>query len=143
MLLASSNHPEKLDDALKRPGRLDVHMEFHNAIPSQAVALYKHFFPIDEYGPIDVEEKATSALGCFEDESDIDEQADAFSKVIFDTGAEVSMAALQGFLLKYKKDPKKAVREAGDWAAGIKKEQDAKKARRAERRRLKEKETAA
>jgi hypothetical protein len=53
---------------------------------------------------------------------------------VFDKEVEVSMAALQGFLLRYKKEPKKAVVDADTWSAGLKAEQEDKKRKREERR---------
>ena len=46
ILFATTNHLERLDPALSRPGRMDVWIEFKNASPWQAEALFRNFFPI-------------------------------------------------------------------------------------------------
>lgn len=45
ILFATTNHLERLDPALSRPGRMDVWIEFKNASPWQAEALFRNFFP--------------------------------------------------------------------------------------------------
>ncbi|KAJ6483980.1 P-loop containing nucleoside triphosphate hydrolase protein [Mycena sanguinolenta] len=45
ILFATTNHLEKLDPALSRPGRMDVWVEFKNASKWQAEALFRNFFP--------------------------------------------------------------------------------------------------
>nr|GAT54245.1 predicted protein [Mycena chlorophos] len=48
ILFATTNHLEKLDPALSRPGRMDVWVEFRNASKWQAEALFRNFFPSAE-----------------------------------------------------------------------------------------------
>ncbi|KZV62260.1 P-loop containing nucleoside triphosphate hydrolase protein [Peniophora sp. CONT] len=45
LLFATTNHLEKLDPALCRPGRMDVWIEFKNASKWQAKGLFQNFFP--------------------------------------------------------------------------------------------------
>lgn len=45
MLFMTTNHLEKLDPALIRPGRIDVRVEFTHATYGQALELYQRFFP--------------------------------------------------------------------------------------------------
>lgn len=68
LLFMTTNYPEKLDSALKRPGRIDKQIELKNATEEQAYRLWKVHFPDDASG------------------------AAAFSKEI---GSNVSMATLQ------------------------------------------------
>ncbi|KAK0457019.1 uncharacterized protein EV420DRAFT_1550967 [Desarmillaria tabescens] len=56
LLFATTNHLERLDPALSRPGRMDVWIEFKNASKWQAEALFRNFFP-------SVEEPAASCNG--------------------------------------------------------------------------------
>lgn len=42
---STTNHLERLDPALSRPGRMDVWIEFKNASKWQAEALFRNFFP--------------------------------------------------------------------------------------------------
>lgn len=48
ILFATTNHLERLDPALSRPGRMDVWIEFKNASKWQAEALFRNFFPSAE-----------------------------------------------------------------------------------------------
>ncbi|KAK1226320.1 hypothetical protein PQX77_010705 [Marasmius sp. AFHP31] len=45
ILFATTNHLDRLDPALSRPGRMDVWVEFKNASKWQAEALFRNFFP--------------------------------------------------------------------------------------------------
>lgn len=48
LLFATTNHLERLDPALCRPGRMDVWVEFKNASRWQGEALFRNFFPSEE-----------------------------------------------------------------------------------------------
>jgi len=50
LLFATTNHLDKLDEALRRPGRMDVWIEFKNASKWQAEALFRNFFPAADDG---------------------------------------------------------------------------------------------
>jgi len=57
LLFATTNHLEKLDPALSRPGRMDVWIEFRNASKWQAEALFRNFFPcVEDQVPLDMSE---------------------------------------------------------------------------------------
>jgi chaperone BCS1 len=45
ILMMTTNHREKLDPALLRPGRADVHVELNYASVKQMKGLFKKFFP--------------------------------------------------------------------------------------------------
>ncbi|KZT10943.1 P-loop containing nucleoside triphosphate hydrolase protein [Laetiporus sulphureus 93-53] len=45
ILFATTNHLDRLDPALSRPGRMDVWIEFKNASKWQAELLFRNFFP--------------------------------------------------------------------------------------------------
>ncbi len=45
IVFMTSNHPEKLDPALTRPGRIDVQLELPNASTEQLVSLFSRFHP--------------------------------------------------------------------------------------------------
>ncbi|KAG5639510.1 hypothetical protein H0H81_000655 [Sphagnurus paluster] len=55
LLFATTNHLDRLDPALSRPGRMDVWVEFKNASKWQAEALFRNFFPCVEDDLTDVE----------------------------------------------------------------------------------------
>ena len=78
----------------------------------------------DEVAPL-LGSKDKQTLG-IKTQTDLDDLADRFVKAVFPSGAhdavgdqaglEVSMAALQGYLLKHKDDPVSAASEAVGWA---------------------------
>jgi chaperone BCS1 len=45
VLFMTTNHKERLDPALLRPGRADVHVKLDNASEKQIKALFSRFFP--------------------------------------------------------------------------------------------------
>jgi len=64
LLFATTNHIERLDPALSRPGRMDVWVNFANATKWQAEGIFKCFFPSrpsasssDESAPVDASQK--------------------------------------------------------------------------------------
>jgi hypothetical protein len=63
LLFATTNHIERLDPALSRPGRMDVWVNFTNATKWQAEGIFKCFFPSrpsassDESTPVDASQK--------------------------------------------------------------------------------------
>jgi ferredoxin-NADP reductase len=104
-------------------------------VPTQATDLFKHFYPLEEYQKAqNVEHEKEGSSKGFIDQEDLEAHADKFASNIFDCGPEVSMAALQGFLLRYKKHPKRAMEEVETWAKGMKEEQDEKVKKREVRR---------
>lgn len=116
--------------------RFDVHVPLHNAIPTQATELFRHFYPLEEYQKArDLEDEKVASSRGFIDQEDLDVHANKFASNIFDCEPEVSMAALQGFLLRYKKHPKKATKEVATWAKEMKDEQAEKVKKREIRRR--------
>lgn len=83
ILFITTNHPEKLDPALVRPGRIDMSVKLDNASQDQARRLFKRFHP-----------QASEEL------------ATQFAAAI--PPGLLSMAALQGHLLQYKDAPERA-----------------------------------
>jgi hypothetical protein len=108
-----------------------VHVPLQNATPAQAIELYKHFYPFEEYkiAPTSDVVAEKNAEG-FVKQEEVEASAQGFASNVFDKQVEVSMAALQEFLLRYKKAPKKAVVDADDWSAGLKAEHDEKERRK-------------
>lgn len=82
LLILTTNHPEKLDEALVRAGRIDRKVEIGNATCDQAHRLFLRFF-------------------------DSRDQATRFSGALPDGG--LSMADLQGILLDNRADPEGAI----------------------------------
>ncbi|KAI8803357.1 P-loop containing nucleoside triphosphate hydrolase protein [Cladochytrium replicatum] len=95
IVVMTTNHIEKLDPALIRPGRVDRKIFFDLATQWQARELFLQFFRGSD--------ESHEAL------------ADTFAKAIPER--KVSMAAIQGYLMMYKSSPKEAATCAGDWIA--------------------------
>ncbi|CAE6373298.1 unnamed protein product [Rhizoctonia solani] len=130
LLFATTNHIERLDPALSRPGRMDVWVDFKNASRWQAEEIFKNFFPSkppvtpeEEPTPEDAEEaekkrlanrrRDTRALVPLLDVEEISELAKRFAQHIPED--ELSVASLQGYLLKNKTRPRECVDEVADW----------------------------
>lgn len=59
LLFATTNHIERLDPALSRPGRMDVWVNFTHATKWQAEGIFKCFFPSK---PAALSESSTEAM---------------------------------------------------------------------------------
>ncbi|RUP47588.1 P-loop containing nucleoside triphosphate hydrolase protein [Jimgerdemannia flammicorona] len=92
ILCMTTNHVTRLDPALTRPGRIDVRCFFDLATRSQARELFARFYP---HLPPDTRLPSEFAARIPE--------------------KKFSMAALQGFLMGYKRDPEEAVRKVEEW----------------------------
>ncbi|KAI0364549.1 P-loop containing nucleoside triphosphate hydrolase protein [Pilatotrama ljubarskyi] len=146
LLFATTNHIERLDPALSRPGRMDVWVNFKHATKWQAEGIFKCFFPARPSStaatsapksaadadastaakgakhPAD----ATSAANLAESkrkraahsvpllsEEEISDLARRFADAIPEN--ELSVAALQGYLLRNKTRPRECVDEVAAW----------------------------
>jgi chaperone BCS1 len=112
-----------------------VHIPFGPATPSQARTLFLHFYPLEDLGTTDrsttpTKEKLSRGPVT---QADLETLADAFVEAVFssppsaeegeieksgDTSqpVNISMAALQAYLLKFKEEPQAAVENAAEWA---------------------------
>lgn len=80
ILIMTTNHPDKLDSALIRPGRVDYTVDFVNADPTVVASMFNAFFaPTVEYTATDF------------------------------PGVEMSPAGVQQLLISYRDDPDGAV----------------------------------
>ncbi|KAJ4389409.1 hypothetical protein N0V93_006877 [Gnomoniopsis smithogilvyi] len=163
VLIMTTNKPETLDDALIRPGRVDLQVAFGNATQEQARELFERMYEADsrnkaaaaaassgvgngtgasapttttaENGFVDEKKRTKNATnghahapeareGLTASEALDDHRLDItfeelqviateFANRVPD--GQFSPAELQGFLLKRKKDPRKAVEEVGPW----------------------------
>jgi chaperone BCS1 len=151
----TTNHPEKLDDALIRPGRVDHQVAFSNATQTQIRELFERMYTNDlphtrlivsslsstssatassvlippatpltitMNGPAipnGVAKVGENQKGVTQEvsEKELSSIAEKFaSKVPSDT---FSPAEIQGFLLKRKKDPRKALVEVEAWVESM------------------------
>ncbi|KAF8721817.1 hypothetical protein AX14_010168 [Amanita brunnescens Koide BX004] len=131
LLFATTNHIERLDPALSRPGRMDVWVNFTYATKFQAEGIFKCFFPVEPSTPVPEEiepsesqelkdpsqqnlpipKRKTNLISFSEDE--ITELAKRFGDAIPEN--ELSVASLQGYLLKNKTRPRECVDEVEEW----------------------------
>ncbi|PHZ08219.1 P-loop containing nucleoside triphosphate hydrolase protein [Rhizopus microsporus ATCC 52813] len=95
ILCMTTNHLERLDQALIRPGRIDVRVHFGNATQRQAQELFKKFYP-----NLPQDSKLPELFA---------------SKV---PQERFSMAHLQGFLMSHKQRPERAVELVDAWVEG-------------------------
>jgi chaperone BCS1 len=113
ILIMTTNSPESLDKALVRPGRVDMHIRFD--LPSQEemrelfLSMYKEDIPDLRNGIVGVEKG-----GAQEQYPDLEALAEKFAISIPEK--KLSLAALQGFLLQFKKSPQEACEKASEWA---------------------------
>lgn len=84
IIIMTTNHPEKLDPALVRPGRIDVKVEFRKASAAQVAEYFTKIYPHIKYLP-------------------------NFGKILGDK--RFSMATIQGLAIKHKKDHNKFLDE--------------------------------
>ncbi|KAG1857362.1 P-loop containing nucleoside triphosphate hydrolase protein [Suillus subalutaceus] len=167
LLFATTNHIERLDPALSRPGRMDVWVNFTHATKWQAEGIFKCFFPSKPAGAsaaspseelskdVDTSQKnlplpkrkAPSHTIPVLDETEISELAKRFADSIPEN--ELSVAALQGYLLKNKVRPRECVdevaqvieeRETREKLKKEKAEREAKEKKETEEKERKEKE---
>lgn len=82
----TTNHREKLDPAILRPGRIDMQVELQNASEKQMVEMFQRFFPNNK------------------------DKAEEFAFEL--PPYTISMAKLQGHLMKYKKDASVCIENA-------------------------------
>lgn len=100
IIFMTTNHPERLDPALIRPGRVDLAVLLDDATPEQAKKLFVHFYRGADDAPPD---ELLESLG---------REVEATVKSELGTGRRVSMAALQGLFIR--SNPEDAVRGVVD-----------------------------
>ncbi|KAH9479257.1 putative mitochondrial chaperone BCS1-B [Psilocybe cubensis] len=150
LLFATTNHIERLDPALSRPGRMDVWVNFTHATKWQAEGIFKCFFPYkpstpatatsqDSSTPKDPSQqnlplpkrKAFKHAIPLLTEEEISELAKRFAEAIPED--ELSVAGLQGYLLKNKTRPRECVDEVGEWVIQERETREKLKKEKAER----------
>lgn len=110
ILIMTSNEPDTLDEALIRPGRIDRPIFFGYCNRKVMAEIFTRMYTKteDELGE---SEKATNT------DPQIKEMAKTFAERIPE--CKLSPAEVQGYLLQYSDDPKKAVDNAATWAEGL------------------------
>lgn len=149
ILIMTTNHVEKLDKALIRPGRVDMKVKFDRADRDMMEALFRSIFATLEGDSAqvtnnssskDVEAKIKSKEDIEEEQAAAAARLDAYAKEFSAVIPELtfSPAELQGFLLKHKRDPAGAVKGAAEWVTTAKAAKD-KAEKRSERKKEKAK----
>ncbi|KAI0926374.1 hypothetical protein AcV5_008856 [Taiwanofungus camphoratus] len=94
IIFMTTNHPEQLDPALIRPGRVDLSLLIDDATPEQARRLFERF-----YGGGDGKDKRWGHI----EETELDKLGREVEEVVereMRSGRKVSMAALQGLFIR-------------------------------------------
>lgn len=162
VLIMTTNHIEKLDKALIRPGRVDMIVKFDRADTDMTAAIFRAIYaPLEGDSVPDGAAETSNALRQLESGTDprpaqptpeearkraaeaarkkeetaarVDELARQFAAKI--PAHEFSPAEIQGFLLKNKRHPERAVEGAEQWVADMRKEKKAKELKEAQEKR--------
>lgn len=131
----TTNKPESLDEALIRPGRVDMQVAFTNATGVQAGELFHRMYEASRR-----QHERQSSAGAPESklgelikgkdallditEDELRRISDEFGKLVPEQ--MFSPAEIQGFLLKRKKSPRKAFEEAPVWIEATLKQKEMK-----------------
>ena len=119
VLIMTTNHVEKLDNALLRPGRIDVRVQFELATQVHAESLFMQIFSVAEqslsFGDADqvLEMEADrQEIGNVENVR-LRKMAKEFAKEVPEK--KLSPAEIQGFLIDHKKSEDDAVKRIKEW----------------------------
>ncbi len=144
VLIMTTNKPESLDEALVRPGRVDVQVGFAHASVFQVEELFQRMYEPPRLAKQAQETMANghaSKLSVAKQNDMLREQANLAYKVdikedeMKDLAVEFakripegkfSPAEVQGFLLKRKKSPRKALEEVYSWVEASLKQKESK-----------------
>lgn len=142
VLIMTTNKPEALDEALIRPGRVDVQVRFSNASSTQAGELFHRMYETSHQTEstketnraIKEEEvalKSNQRLAAKHDTEELDGiTAEEMERIAEEFGRRIpegvlSPAEIQGFLLKRKKCPRRALEEVSDWVTATLRQKEA------------------
>lgn len=128
VLIMTTNHMDKLDSALIRPGRVDMAIEFGRADGDIAASIFTAIYTklegeeadeeVDEGGTESGVERLEAKRGTEKD--DIETLALQFAAKI--PADEFSPAEVQGYLLRHKRSARDAVRNVDPWVAELRKQ---------------------
>ncbi|KAI0377033.1 BCS1 N terminal-domain-containing protein [Hypomontagnella monticulosa] len=146
ILIMTTNHIDKLDAALLRPGRVDMTVKFGLANEGMTSAIFRAIFAYldgDEGPdaapelPIDPEEREKfekeRAAKRAADDARVNALAEEFASKI--PAHEFSPAEIQGYLMKHKRDAQAAVANVGEFIEQTRKDRKEKQLKEAEEKR--------
>ncbi|KAI1649430.1 BCS1 N terminal-domain-containing protein [Daldinia loculata] len=146
VLIMTTNHLEKLDKALIRPGRVDMIVNFGLADEGMASAIFRAIFArLDgDEGPentTDVplhpeereKQEAEKAKKRADDDARVNTLAEEFSVKM--PSHEFSPAEIQGYLMKYKRDAQEAIANIDEFITQTRKDRKEKELKEAEEKR--------
>ncbi|EFX05221.1 bcs1-like protein [Grosmannia clavigera kw1407] len=146
ILIMTTNHIEKLDKALIRPGRVDMAVKFDLADRDMIAALFRSIFAPLEGETVQAKKgsEKEQVVGHVLDEmkravASTEKLAKEFAEIVPEL--TFSPAELQGFLLRHKRDPVGAVADVGTWVEETKEAKarlTKREEKKAERERVKE-----
>lgn len=153
LLIMTTNHPEKLDSALIRAGRVDMQIKFTHATREQIRRLFIRMYQADaddsKSCPAPPSSRPSSSSvsnakngnGIWAKNADdplpvTTQELEQIAKDFADQLPEETFAPsdVQGFLLLHKKSPQEALRQVGIWKAGKLKEMEEKTVREKKKR---------
>lgn len=103
----TTNHIERLDPALIRPGRVDVQEYLGDALPHQARTLFLRFYGGEGGSWADPTDEGVDGLGIRNDDGEVVVLADELFRIMSEVefgirgNKAVSMASLQGHFIRY------------------------------------------
>ncbi|KAG2163503.1 hypothetical protein VTO58DRAFT_102407 [Aureobasidium pullulans] len=128
ILIMTTNHPEKLDPALIRAGRVDMQIAFTNATSSQIKSLFLRMYAVDNLPALSAGTKHLPKIGTMKNFGDVAGTGDTEKSL---TEAELEILStqfakllpegkfapsdVQGYLLLHRKKPREAVEKAAAW----------------------------
>lgn len=144
VLIMTTNHPENLDEALTRPGRVDIRIPFTLATSTQITDIFTRMYGADlhkslsrsqtvdvNHKPLPKPQRRDSKTLTDDDEDDIEDllfekpvshtlDRSALKQMAQEFAAKLpegrfSPAAIQGYLLTRKREPQRALDEACAW----------------------------
>jgi chaperone BCS1 len=134
----TTNHPEKLDAALIRPGRVDKQVEFKNTTREETKRMFVRMYTNDlpkevanptaneaANGPPNTGAALNSVVEHSKEEKPKEELSNELIQIAEDFASKVpegefSPAQIQGYLLMRKNDPRKAQGEVETWVESMK-----------------------
>ncbi|PHH65972.1 hypothetical protein CDD81_920 [Ophiocordyceps australis] len=147
ILIMTTNHIDKLDKALIRPGRVDMMIPFGHADSSMVLSMFRAIYSPCENEAASVDcprsnevantesgaqaEEKPSSVTYADAQKRINALAQQFAEAIPES--EFSPAEVQGLLLRHKRSPEAAIEAIDDWVTQMRKDKE-EEAKRSEAR---------